>query len=723
VIEICGAHVVIDIGGTWFRAARREPDGTLSGLSRHPAVNYLNHPDLSQEQLRRGLVDYILGETRRLADGGGPQHAAISMGAALNAHTGEILDSGPLWGPESEPFDLGGALAQRRPEVRWSVVNDVTALAFHFAHRYPDASRLAVVTVSSGIAARIIETRSGRVPVHRNRGVQGEIGHIPIDFHHGGRALHLRCDCGGDVHLNAYCSGRGIPQVMRHLAAGLQRPEWVEAAADPDPGRWVRVLRPALDHGDEPARALLDAVMTPLARSLVTMLAVDPEIDRLVITGGVPHALGPAYQEGLLRAMESLGLYMISDADPDHFRKLVSFGTPTVEAGLDGAALAAGASAATSLQSQRRRRMVETQRVAYEVTIACADASAAVAAVLSGLDGGTRPVIMADENVAGPYGEPLAGALRSAGLEPTLATVASGEDAKSWRSIEKIVQAFASAGVSRRDHVVVALGGGALLDAVGLAAGLYRRGVPYIRVPTSLIGLIDAGVGAKVGINYAGHKNRLGLFYPPAAVVLDAAFLKTLPVAHLVSGVAEMVKIALVADRQLFERLEAQAPRLADPAFYSTEAGFGIMACAADAMMSSLSGNLFEQNLERPADFGHSVSPALEMATHPVSTHGEAVAIDMALFLEIGRARGVTEPAQADRILRLFQSIGLPVHRAGVTVANLVQALAETRLHRGGRQRLPMVAAIGARPVFVDDVDEREVTAAWARLARLNGGR
>lgn len=736
-------HVVMDIGGTWFRAALREPDGTLCGLLRQPAVNYLNHPHLSPPELRAELVRYVLREVARLApdDRGGGLRVSLAVGAAVNGHTGEILDSGPLWGPASGPFDLAGALAAARGDAEWSIVNDVTALAAYFARRpqYRGCRRMAALTVSTGIALRTIEVATGRVPVHPRRGVQGEIGHVPVAFRPAGTELSLRCDCGGRSHLNAFCSGRGVPRVMWHLAQVLGRPGWRTPAILQDPGHWATTLRRGLIDRDPAARTLLDAVVEPVAQFIITLLAVDPEIERIVVTGGVPRSLGQAYHDTLLESLDARGVYMVSETEPDFFRNVIDFADSAGDAGLHGAAIAAesfgpvavagAAPPATppvprpsTLVTHGRRRTRPRLDLCFDTVITDGGAGAALAEALRTGDGGTRPVLLVDDPVAAAHGPALVSRLRDDGYDPILRALPAGEPLKTWAALDTILGVFEAIGVSRRQHPVVAVGGGALLDAVGLAAGLYRRGVPYLRVPTSLVGLIDAGVGAKVGINRFGHKNRLGLFHPPRAVVLDVAFLATLPHRFLVSGVAELLKIAVVGDKVLFDLIETHAAHLVDPAFYRTDRGVRVLARAADAMMSSLQENLWEQDLERSVDFGHSVSQVFETMGHSTVTHGDAVAVDMALFLEIGRARSVTRPDDADRILRLVKGAGLPTYIDTVTARDVVRALDETTRHRGGRQRLPLIRTVGERPVFVDDVGAGELTAAWSRLS-LDGHR
>jgi len=721
-------HIVFDIGATWFRAALREPDGTLNGFQRRPAVNYINHPDLSPDQLANRLVRYIVDEADRLAGMASkrPGRASISMGAAINGHTGEILNAGPLWGPRSKPFDLLRALSHARGDLIWTVVNDVTALAAYFAsaNQSQGADKISVLTVSTGIASRTIEIPRRRVPLQRKRGVQGEIGHTPVLFRPHGVELDLRCDCGGMSHLNAYCSGRGIPRVMKGLAATFQQPQWEMVGGNEDPANWVNLLRAGLNNIDSAAVDLLDFVTEPLARSIIAMLTVDPEVERVIVTGGVPDALGPVYRQSLIRNLEATGLYMVSDHDPEYFKGTVGFADDAAHAGIHGAALAAENLEAvahsprqpsSALLSGGHRRTAEMLKISYDVTMADPSMGNSIVDALRAVDGSHQPVVIADNAVADIYGDALMSKLRRAQYEPVLQRIQAGEKAKRGETVRTILDIFESVGVSRRQHPVVAFGGGALLDTVGLAAGLFRRGVPYIRIPTSLVGLIDAGVGVKVGVNAYGHKNRIGLFYPPRSVILDVSFLTTLPARYILSGVAEMIKIAVVGDSALFDWLESSAARLSSASFYQTSRGRDIIARAADAMIDSLEGNLWEESLERAADFGHSVSQLFEVADQTV-THGEAVSIDMALSLEIGRQRGVTPPPEAERVMGLLQKVGLPIWKSGVTEQDIGRALEETHRHRGGHQRLPLVTSVGERPFFANDITQHEAMAAWIRL-------
>lgn len=338
--------LVFDIGATWFRSAIGMRDGSLSARRAVPAVSFLSHPACSARELQGLLIDHLAEEAaslRRAAPHA--MDAIVSLGAALNGHTGFVYDSGPLWGPRCEPFDLLAALRERAPELRWRVVNDVTAaLLRHVATLPPRANgRTALVTVSSGIAARVYDHARRGVPLDPVHGIQGEIGHLPVSFAFAGRALARRCNCGGERHLNAYTSGRGIAAVLGEVAA------WPDggfagsllarrcAGAAPTNTDWAA----AVLAGCPWSRALLDAVLEPLAAILAVVFAHDPELDPILFCGGVATGLGATFVTALGDRLAAIGLYQLSDRDPDWFRRRLKLGSDDDDSGLIGCALAA----------------------------------------------------------------------------------------------------------------------------------------------------------------------------------------------------------------------------------------------------------------------------------------------------------------------------------------------------------------------------------------------
>jgi 3-dehydroquinate synthase len=295
-------------------------------------------------------------------------------------------------------------------------------------------------------------------------------------------------------------------------------------------------------------------------------------------------------------------------------------------------------------------------------------------------------------------------------------TMSAKEQEKTMDAVFCITDALDSFALDRRHEPIIGIGGGVLLDIVGLTANLYRRGTPYIRVPTTLMGLVDAGIGVKTGVNFGPHKNRLGTYYPPLATFLDRTFLKTLDVRQIRNGLSEILKMALVADRQLFDLLEEHHADLVEGRLQDSGASTLVIRYAIRGMLDALEPNLWEKQLYRTVDFGHSFSPKLEMQALPELLHGEAVAIDMAISTVLSYHRGLIGRNELDRILRLVERLELPLFHPLCTGPFLHAALEETRHHRDGLQRLPLPTSIGSVGFF-NDVTFEALDAA----ARISG--
>lgn len=334
-----------------------------------------------------------------------------------------------------------------------------------------------------------------------------------------------------------------------------------------------------------------------------------------------------------------------------------------------------------------------------------------------------RRFVVIDRTVDELYGDRLRTYLCSRGITARICSLPISEPTKIIDSVLRICRELDDFGIDRRREPIIGIGGGVLLDVVGLAASLYRRHTPYIRVPTTVVGLIDAGIGAKTGVNFDGHKNRIGSYEPPAAALLDRTFVATLDERQISNGLAEIVKIGLVKDRKLFELVEAHGPRMLAERLQgvtpvSEAATREMLRRAVQGMLEELQPNLWEQRLERLVDYGHSFSPALEMAALPALLHGEAVAIDMALTTVLGCRRGLVCPTDRDRVLAALRGLRLPVWHPLCEPRLLGRALTDTTRHRNGLQRLPVPVGIG-QAVFVNDVSADELAESAFELADL----
>ncbi|WP_175647278.1 ROK family protein [Streptomyces cyaneochromogenes] len=328
---------VFDIGGTYLRWADWSPGHGLSRIQRTPSPSRARLPGTAVDELQSLLVDAVAQPVP--PDG----VAGISMGAALDHRTGTVYASAPLWGAHERPFDLLAALRSARPDVRWHIVNDVTAALLHLADT-PVAqarSKILLATISTGIACRSIDRRTGAIPVD-GCGLQGEIGHLPVSVALDGGPVELRCDCGEPGHLAAYSSGPGIRRLGEVMRDG--RPDrWhasgigtrLSSGAEFEPA-----FVAALDEGDPVATRLLDAATGPVADVVRTALCLDPQLDLVAFTGGVAVALGHHYRASLLRHLDRSGLYLTSERDPGWLRDRIVVCGPGQADGLVGAGLA-----------------------------------------------------------------------------------------------------------------------------------------------------------------------------------------------------------------------------------------------------------------------------------------------------------------------------------------------------------------------------------------------
>ncbi|MFG6402480.1 sedoheptulose 7-phosphate cyclase [Microbacterium sp. P04] len=290
------------------------------------------------------------------------------------------------------------------------------------------------------------------------------------------------------------------------------------------------------------------------------------------------------------------------------------------------------------------------------------------------------------------------------------------EDAKNESTLRQVLSEITRFDPLRRSEPVIVIGGGVLMDVVGFACSMYRRGIPYIRVPTTLIGQIDAGVGVKTGINVGGMKNRLGAYYAPLACLNDRTLLATLPKRQIASGIAEAIKIAVVKDATLFELIERHGVAALQTRM-ANDASVSITDRAIRGIVEELEPNLTEQTLDRLADFGHTFSPRLELAMGML--HGEAVAIDIAISCALAHIKGFINLPIFLRVLRVLRSVELPTDGHAIDANMLEEGLAESIRHRNGRQRVALPVSIG-EAVFANDITLTDLQNALSLLRQTH---
>lgn len=282
--------------------------------------------------------------------------------------------------------------------------------------------------------------------------------------------------------------------------------------------------------------------------------------------------------------------------------------------------------------------------------------------------------------------------------------------------VMSIAKAIDEHGIDRRFDPVIAIGGGVCMDIVGFAASIYRRRTPYVRVPTTLMGYVDASVGAKSGVNFNGKKNKLGAYLPPSMAILDRSFLATLDERQLANGAAEIMKMAIVKDPELLKLLEKHGADLIKYKFqnFPTELGGSevpsrVLHLAIQTMLEELAPNLWEDSLNRLVDFGHIFSLELEMDSLFADKlyHGEAVAIDMAYCVMLAFVRGEIDEDTRDRIIGAMSSLKLPVFHEMQDSKMCAKAMYE-RVKFSQGQKVPLPVEYGRARIF-NDVSEEQM--------------
>jgi 3-dehydroquinate synthase len=303
--------------------------------------------------------------------------------------------------------------------------------------------------------------------------------------------------------------------------------------------------------------------------------------------------------------------------------------------------------------------------------------------------------------------------------------LAGGEAVKNdFHQLEQLWSVIESARLCRHSYIV-AVGGGAVLDLVGFAAATAHRGIPLVRLPTTSLSQGDGGIGVKNGVNFFGKKNWLGSFGVPHAVINDLTFLHGLPVRERRAGLIEAVKVALIRDAEFFEFIAARVEALAA---FEPEPFEAVIRESARQHLEHIAtaGDPFERGSARPLDFGHWAAHKLEQISAFQISHGEAVAIGMALDLIYAVRCGLLPVATAERILAMLQQLGFMLYAPALDLRGpsgqrrVLEGLEEFREHLGGRLSIPMIRAPGDR-FEVHEMDAKLVDAAIDELKARHG--
>jgi 3-dehydroquinate synthase len=333
---------------------------------------------------------------------------------------------------------------------------------------------------------------------------------------------------------------------------------------------------------------------------------------------------------------------------------------------------------------------------------------------------GRRLAIISDDVVAPLYADRVAAACGARGTpDPVLFTVAAGEASKTRDHWSKLTDEMLAAGFGR-DSAIVALGGGVIGDLAGFVAATFMRGIPVVQVPTTLLAMIDASIGGKTGVNTGAGKNLVGAFHHPVLVLADPGALGTLPAVHLRNGLAEAIKLGVIASPTEFAWIASNAAAVVRDGGPEDDLAAHLVRRNIELKVNIVSRDERENGVRKTLNFGHTVGHAIERQSGYALLHGECVAIGMVAEARIAARVGVGDSDLADGIAHVLQRAGLPVRLpAAITPASVLAATRSDKKARGGtvEYALPvrvglMAAADGGYAIPVPDAVVLEALAA-----------
>jgi 3-dehydroquinate synthase len=316
----------------------------------------------------------------------------------------------------------------------------------------------------------------------------------------------------------------------------------------------------------------------------------------------------------------------------------------------------------------------------------------------AGVDSGGRVAVVADPTVTELYAQQVEADLKVSDFRTVLCTVPQGEENKALPAVESLYTQFLDGGLDRTG-TVLALGGGVTGDVAGFAAATFMRGVRFVQAPTTLLAMVDSSVGGKTGVDLPQGKNLVGAFKQPHAVVIDTSTLDTLPVEETLSGLAEIIKHAIIGAPGLFAELLAEA---GDVPSWSSHLGAARLAWALRVKIVVVEEDPFEHGRRAVLNLGHTVGHALERLAGYSLRHGEAVAIGMVAAARISESLRKCSTEVAANIEDLIARWGLPVRCPPFSATSIIDAMAHDKKRRGSALRWVLPRAIGEVEISQD---------------------
>ena len=308
-----------------------------------------------------------------------------------------------------------------------------------------------------------------------------------------------------------------------------------------------------------------------------------------------------------------------------------------------------------------------------------------------------KVIIITNPIVKKLYGNALKQGLTRDGFKAIILEVPDGEEQKSLETAGRLYQELTNH-YAERTTPILALGGGVIGDLAGFVAATYLRGVPLVQIPTTLLAQVDSSIGGKVAVNHGQLKNNIGAFYQPRLVITDIDTLKTLPAKELANGLTEVIKSAVIWDREFFAYLERNLEPVKSLDARLLE---GIVFQSARIKADVVEKDEKELGLRSILNYGHTIGHAIESASDFKMEHGEAVAIGMLAAGRISNQMGILDQKELARLKRVIEKVDLPTEMPSLKSKKLIQAMEHDKKVLGGKIRFVLLKSIGT--VFITD--------------------
>lgn len=317
---------------------------------------------------------------------------------------------------------------------------------------------------------------------------------------------------------------------------------------------------------------------------------------------------------------------------------------------------------------------------------------------ISKLNIGSDAYIISNASIKNRYGKILNKTLRQSGFTLKFKIIPDTEKSKSIQTAYAVIQDLTHYD-KKRKVFIIAFGGGVIGDLAGFVASIYKRGIPYIQVPTTLLAQVDSAIGGKTAVDLVEAKNLVGAFYQPRLVFSDTAVLGSLDLRQVRSGLAEVIKYAIIKDKQLFVYLERNYKNIL--ALEQPALEFIVGRCSKIKAKIVEQDEKEEKGIRTILNFGHTIGHALEAATNFKGyNHGEAIALGMLIASQISKSLKLINDSGLKRIERLLEAVGLPTRIKRVTLQAIIEAHYYDKKFIGGKNRLVLIKDIGKTQVL-----------------------